>query len=429
MKAILLRLLCGLPFGMAPLEASSQPVGWSDLLRGPGSPGSSLASQIRRAQDSAQQPPAAVRPVTGNLVRDESIPPVSLSKTIQSQSNAQRSTVALALSDDINELQAELDSRIASTDKTPDLLREIDVINQAITAKRQAMDFALGNTTKVSNAAAEAFAAVNNPYFLICQDVLWAPKDPLKWSEQINPRKAALLQAGRSVGMIVRDEQLVGTAFVVGNSHVMTNLHVLKAIGELDAKTRKWRLHPNVKLRFDVEYPLGESSGCATGYETHTYYLNGVWAVPKKDEDMAILLSSRDEKFPPKLTVSSRPESLYSGNMVVAVIGYPGLPADMTVGEQLEYFRSPNKLTPQYPYKRLSAGYTGTTAVTERGLFTHKANTAGGSSGAPVLDLADGSVIGIHMQGYSRFNDVMGYNEGIVGDRILELLKAADLMR
>lgn len=386
-----------------------------------------LATQLRRAQEAATQRPPAARPETRMEVRDEAIPPVALSKTLQRQTDEQRASVAGSLESDIKELEEQLNKRLDDPNKTSNLLNEIDALNATLTAKRQARDFALGEVTKVSNAAAESFAATNNPYFLVCRDVLWTPKDPLKWSDRIAPQQAALLKAGRSVGMISRDGQLVGTAFVVGPSQVLTNLHVLKDIAKLDPTSKRWKINSNVKLQFDVEYPLGDVVGCSQAHATRTYYLNGVWALSQQQDDMVVLLTSRDADYPARLNVAARPPEKYRGNMEVAVLGYPGPPADMTVTEQVEYFQTPQMKSPQFPYKRLSAGFTGTEQVTADGVFTHKANTAGGNSGSPVFDLDDGSVVGMHMQGHNRFNSVMGYNEGITSQRILLLLKTAGL--
>lgn len=388
----------------------------------------SLAAQLRKAaEDATKRPPATVPVKPAKEVRDESVPPVSLSKIIQGQTDTQRSVVAASMEDDIGKLQLELDKRLNEPEKTPDILNEIDALNKALTAKRQARDFTLGNQTQLSNAAAESYAALNNPYFLICRDVIWAPKDPLQWSARIQAKQPEILKAGRSVGMISLNGALVGTAFVVGDNQVITNLHVLKDIANFDAASKRWIFKQNVRLQFDVEYPLGAEVGCPSAQQTRTYFVNGVWALPKNKDDMAILLTSKDEFYPPRLTVKTRPPATYSGNMVVAILGYPGLPADMTVTEQMEYFRTVDRVVPQYPFKRVSAGYTGSELVTADGVFTHRANTAGGNSGSPVLDLNDGSVVGIHMQGYNRFNDVMGYNQAITSERVIQLLKLAGL--
>ena len=113
--------------------------------------------------------------------------------------------------------------------------------------------------------------------------------------------------------------------------------------------------------------------------------------------------------------------------MLVAVLGYPGPPRDMTVTEQIDFFSGPSTKAPQFVFKRLSGGFVGDEVVTVDGKFVHKANTAGGNSGSPIFDLEDGSVVGIHVEGQDRFDDVLGYNRGLTGERVRALLVRAGL--
>lgn len=397
--------------------------GLSDALKARLDGTNTFSSSLKAMREATAIFPPAGRIEPQAQVRPEGIPPVALSKTLVARSSEQRAALAGSLDNDINELQQQLERRLQDPNKTPNLLTEIDELNAALTAKRQARDFVLGEVTPLSNAAAEAFVAISNPYFLVCRDVIWAPKDPVQWSEVIAPRQADLIKAGRSVGMITRNGGLVGTSFVVGPNQVLTNLHVLKEIATFDAGAKRWTFLPNVLLHFDVEYPLGAGAGCEEANASRTYYLNGVWAVPSQNDDMAILLTSKDADYPPKLKLAVRPPEKYRNNMTLAVVGYPGQPLDMAMLEQMEYFSAPGSSNPQFAVKRLSAGFTGTAPVSTNGVFQHKANTSRGNSGSPIFDLADGSVVGMHMQGTSnRFNHVLSYNEGIVSQRIIQLL-------
>jgi hypothetical protein len=363
-------------------------------------------------------------------LRTSDIPPVALSKTLIGLSVGQRVAVSSSIQKEINLLTQQLNEKINQPERTQEQDLEINALNNALTAKRQALDFTLGNETEVTNAAAEAFAAKANPFFLMCGETLWARDDPLKWLDQIKPRQSALVKVGRSVGLLTIDGRPAGSSFVIGPSHVITNLHVLKQIAEQDEKSKRWKLRENVKVTFDVEYPIGEEAACPKANPQRSYYVNAVFAVPTNgnNDDLAVLLTAKDENYPSALQIDAKPAAKYAGNMIVAVIGYPGPPSDMTAAEQIQYFSTPLTLTPQFPFKRLSEGWTGDRVVSTDGFFIHRANTSGGNSGSPIIDLADGAVVGIHVQGRSRFNDVMGYNEGLIGERIVRLLKTAGLL-
>ena len=363
------------------------------------------------------------------VLRSSDIPPVSLSKTLMRLSEQQRSTVSVSIQDEINRLGTQLAALLAKDVKSPADLEEIDEINKTLTVKRQARDFTLGHPTVLSNAAAESFTNISNPFFLICGDSLWTRDDPLKWGEMIAPQRSKLIDAGRSVGLLSVKDRPAGTAFVVGKSHVITNLHVLQLIADFDDKATLWRVKPDVTIKFNAEYPLGPADKCPVAPVPTTYYVNGVFAVPPKNvtDDVAILLTSTDAKFPKPLKVQRRDPQQYAGNMVLAIIGYPGPPSDMTPAEQIQFFSTPDKENPQFVYKRLSEGFSGDEPVTSDGFFVHKANTAGGNSGSPIFDLKSGDVVGIHVAGRDRFNSIMGYNLGLVGERVAKLIQKAGL--
>jgi S1-C subfamily serine protease len=369
------------------------------------------------------------------LAREErpvEIPPVSLSRSLKAQTDDQRIATASALKAEIDALQSRLDANLLVDPKTPDLITEITQINETLSAKKEAYDFTLGVSNNLSNAAAESFAALNNPYFLVCGHALWAPKDPLDWLAKLTPVKDKLIQAGRSVGLIKIGERPAGTAFVVRKGFVLTNTHVLRLIADYDKAKKTWRINPLATVTFDAEYTLGPNGNCTTPNPPKTFSINGVYAVPGEalttasdgstKTDIAILLVSVNPSFPQELDVIVVPPNKYAGNMVLAVIGYPGPPDDMTVAERMEFFAPPDAIVPVFPYKRLSSGFVGEQQVDSEGLFTHRANTSGGNSGSPIFDLADGSVVGIHVKGRDRFKNVMGLNYGLTSERIRAFL-------
>ncbi|MDO9598429.1 MAG: serine protease [Azoarcus sp.] len=356
------------------------------------------------------------------------VAPAALALTLERQSPEQRQALLAAIDREVTQLQLELAKRNAILEKSAAIHLEISGINDAITAKQQAREFAAGEIGNVSLAAAESFAALLNPYFLMCKDELWAPKDPIRWIDKLSNRKQQLIRFGRSVGLLTSNDRPAGTGFVVGPNHIITNMHVIKSIASFDPGTEVWTIRPGSKITFDLEYPLGEDAHCDEPNKSRSYFLNAVFAVPKgTDDDLAIILTSTDPLFPQPLTMTEKPVANYEGNMVVAVIGYPGPPADMTVAEQMEFFRTPDKISPQFPYKRLSSGFTGPEKVGSDGFFIHRANTSGGNSGSPLFDLEDGSVVGIHVEGFNRRQETLGYNRALTANRIIKLLNDSGL--
>lgn len=360
--------------------------------------------------------------------RSETIAPESLAKSVAEQTPEERQALLTAIDKEIDQLQLELARRNAIEPKTPNDNLEIFAINAAISTKQEAREYVAGRITQISPAVAESYAALSNPYFLICKEQLWAPKDPLEWRAKISPQRDALIRAGRSVGLIKLGDRPAGSGFVVGSNHLITNLHVVKSIAQFDEEKKFWKIRPGAKVYFDVEYPLGNDGHCEEPNKTKSYFLNAVLAVPKNsDDDIAILVTSSDQQYPKSLQVAERSTESYAGNMIIAVIGYPGPPVDMTITEQMEFFQAPGKIAPQYPYKRLSSGFTGDETVGNDGMFVHKANTSGGNSGSPVLDVSDGAVVGIHVQGFNRFQDKLGYNQALIASRIIKLLTESGL--
>jgi len=381
-----------------------------------------------RPPDAGMLPLRFAEPAQPVQLRGSEIAPVSLSKTLAKLTPIQQLALVKAIDEEIAVLNAELDKRLAIEEKTDDIYKEIADLNKAITDKRQSREMASGRQTPVSNAGAESFAAMSNPYFLMCGDVLWSRRDPLGWGARIAGSKEKIVVSGRSVGMIELDSALIGSGFVVGKSHVMTNLHVARTVADYDAKSRKWTMKPGAKIIFDAEFPLGPEHDCTQPNPRRSYYVNAVYATPKDmQDDIAILLTSNDKDYPPPLAVATRPNASYKSNMLVAVLGYPGPPRDMTVTEQIDFFSGPSTKAPQFVFKRLSGGFVGDEVVTVDGKFVHKANTAGGNSGSPIFDLEDGSVVGIHVEGQDRFDDVLGYNRGLTGERVRALLVRAGL--
>lgn len=377
------------------------------------------------------------QPETTSAARPSNIAPVSLSKDVSRLSDKERVDLAQAISVEIENLRAQLNERLTINPKDEKVMAEIAAINNALSAKLQAYNFTLGKMDEVSNAAAESFAALNSPYFLICGNSLWARNDPLEWAKKLEPVKQKILQAGRSVGLLSVNKRPAGTGFVYGNGMVVTNSHVIRAMADYLPAKKLWMLKPAVEITFDVEYTLGAEANCAQANTARTYAVTGVLfvssdaatAIPneKLNDDIAVILTTTDETYPKKLDIVAKPAEKYAGKMVIAVLGYPGPPTDMTIAEQMEFFSTPSTITPEFPYKRVSQGFASDQNVDSGGMFSHRANTSGGNSGSPILDLDSGDVVGVHVRGENRFHNVLGRNFGITSERVRAVFQKSGL--
>ena len=69
----------------------------------------------------------------------------------------------------------------------------------------------------------------------------------------------------------------------------------------------------------------------------------------------------------------------------------------------------------QYPENKLSVSYgiLNSIYIDKKYNFNHKCSTRGGSSGSPILNINNNKVIGVHSEGFSKFNKGIFLNEPI----------------
>ncbi|CAE6708438.1 serine protease [Paraburkholderia aspalathi] len=352
-------------------------------------------------------------------------PPAAVAAAVANQTDAQRTAMSNDITSQIASIQKQVNDLSNTSPKPATYKVQLDALNDAISSKKQALAILQGGTTPVTASAVESFSAVANPYFIMCRDQFWAPNDTLGWKSKLLSIGGKLTNIGRSVGLVSFEDRPAGTGIVVGNKYIITNLHVLKLIATYDDVNKSWNVKDKAEITFDKETALGVAQNCATPNQPQSYFINLVVKVPKNGDDIAVLSTSGGANFPPAVHFDKIDNSAYQGNMVVAIIGYPGIPDDMTVPEIIEFFHTPIYANPQFAYKRVSEGYTGTDPVSGDGYFEHDANTAGGNSGSPVIDLSTGKVVGIHVMGVDRFRTSMGYNKALVSERVLALLSDA----
>lgn len=280
------------------------------------------------------------------------------------QTPEERVRIAEDIKNQIQQLESLLNQHLAQKKGlTPEIAKEINALNEinalieALDAKREAYAFARGDVDRISPAAGKSYVAISNPLFLMCGNKYWAPKDSPRWLDQISPVGDKLADHGRSVGLLSVGDRPEGTGVVVGPHHILTNKHVVRTLADYNDSTHSWTIRKDVTVTFDKEYSLG-SPYCPSPNTPRTYYVNRVHSVAENGDDLAILLTSPDKDFPPKIEFGRRKPQDYARKMTVAVIGYPGDPEkDMTDWEKTEFFRTPITKTPQFSYKRLSGGH------------------------------------------------------------------------
>jgi S1-C subfamily serine protease len=366
--------------------------------------------------------------------------PLQTRDAIAKQDLPTRAATANDLQEQVNELQRQLQA-LLDKPKTPQINAQIEEVNQALTARKGALELALGKTDKTTRAAQETWANTHSPFFMMCHDSLWTPtKDVSNWGAEVTKIKPRLLNIGRSVGLVTLNDSPIGTALVVGKGYVITNRHVARDIADPD---NRWALRGNAKIVFDKEYRLGVDAGCPSPNPERSYFVNAVaWASVVKQgdtckdsenlddgcNDVAVLLTGTDASYPTTQQFVIRDTKAYIGNMTLVVIGYPGPAADMPHLVQQDFFRAPDTKVAVFAYKRLSAGDTSTDKLLDNVAFWHAVNTTGGNSGSPIIDIANGDIVGLHFAGVERNGSTPGRNLGVTAAIVLQDLIAAGVV-
>jgi len=380
-----------------------------------------------------------------NVSRPLNNVPGVIRDTIAKQPKPQQEAAKQEIQDEVDALQSGLNTLLAKTPRTPELVKQIGDASDALTVKKGALEIASGSADKASQASQESWVNTNEPFFLMCGDRLWTPtRDSSEWQTELQNIQTNLITVGHSVGLITLNDKPVGTGFVVGERYVITNKHVARILAGPANSGQDWVIKGKVSVIFDREYPLGtEGGGCIKSYSEHTYVVNGIaWTSPdipmdkcRSDEDLpdgcndvALLLTSTDGNYPAAPQIVARKESEYRGNMVLAVIGYPGPPRDMPHVIQEQFFRAPDTKVAQFGYKRLSAGDSLNLPIVDDIAFWHGVNTNGGSSGSPILDTKTGEIVGLHMAGIDRNGDTPGQNLGVTASIVIRDLQDAGVL-
>ena len=176
-----------------------------------------------------------------------------------------------------------------------------------------------------------------------------------------------------------------GTGFVVGDGLVMTNRHVAQLFAGGVGRGRL-RFLPGQTAGFDPRREQPDEPDGPTYTVSELVLIHPYW-------DMALLRVDGLRVAPLRLAVDD-----VAGQRRVAVVGYPGFDARNDPEIQHRVFRG------RYNLKRLAPGYFGgRRSVISFGRTVsaalHDSSTLGGCSGAAILDVATGHVLGLHFGG------------------------------
>ncbi|NOX39996.1 MAG: trypsin-like peptidase domain-containing protein [Alphaproteobacteria bacterium] len=227
------------------------------------------------------------------------------------------------------------------------------------------------------------------------------------WAQFTKSDAGIIETVARSVGRINLDGRQVGTGFVVSDREIMTNRHVLAAIGlETDGV---WRVRKGANISFADDGNGSEGLKLAH-HGASTGNAKAATGVDFGQFDYAIIpVETRffAPKFPAPLVLEETRSNVIFDRPVY-VLGYPGRPQAGTERFSLlkDLFESKYG-TKRYCPGRISASFSDVQSDPLNTVFGHDCTTLGGNSGSPVIDLGDGSacVIGIHFAGARRISN------------------------
>jgi hypothetical protein len=279
---------------------------------------------------------------------------------------------------------------------------------------------------ELENISTNETIAPGNAGILIRRPCLYAGVDgidadehvPEIWLADLDGRQDVLKRAVRSVGRIevydlddLPEERrlskiavgfIAGTGFVAAPGVLMTNRHVAELFTDFDAadplsfKKDQQTLQPaTVFVNFAGIY----------GQESKLCRVEKVLYVgPKKGPDVALLKFRPDgDGGPAPLRLQTADPAVDVRNRVAVVCGYP------SSGNSDDDTKRADKFMRMLRVKRLSLGrLSGKQMFNNRVRLFHDCTTLGGSSGSPLIDLASGTVWGLHFS---------GWNEGMEGNK------------
>lgn len=235
------------------------------------------------------------------------------------------------------------------------------------------------------------------------QQLKWADVTLGEWETVTQSASADIEIVAKSVGRINLASRQMGTGFMVSDTLLMTNRHVLQGIGHWDGLG--WSINPDVTVDFSDQ-----------GINTRGHYLSGRIIASTQEIDATALDFSKSDyallelggaDLPPALMLEESISDVITSRPVYT-IGYPGKP--MPGAERFSLLKDIfdfdfgiKRFAPGEVEQNLSAfAQHGSTSV-----FGHDCTTLGGCSGSPIVDLGDTNarVVGVHFSGLKRVSN------------------------
>jgi endonuclease G, mitochondrial len=215
---------------------------------------------------------------------------------------------------------------------------------------------------------------------------------PSIW-QPLNQQRALLNPIIASIGRIELtghpSTTLGGTAFVCGDSLVMTNRHAAQTFVQGIGMGATLSFVPGISADVDFIEEIGNTASLPINITAPVVVL--------EEWDVAILrLADLPNSFTPLPMVSSQPGTMR--DVMASIVGYPSFDPRDSVVSQLEIFRG------VFDKKRLQPGMLrGMKPALSFGrtvaALAHDCSTIGGNSGSALIAVDTGRVVGIHFGG------------------------------
>jgi len=242
----------------------------------------------------------------------------------------------------------------------------------------------------------------SRPSFLIRNGVVDKDSSPIgSWSGILDASMPALKDAIDCVGRIDVNGRHVGTGFLVGPDVIITNRHVLQAIGV--ENNGGWTLYPGTTIDFGFEFQ-GTQSMNRRNLQQVVFCgdqpIDGALDHAKLDLSLISLSPLTHAATPVTPLMLMRNTGWVQTDTQIYTVGYPGNPGPdgrSTYGSLLEQlFRSTFGYKRLAPGRLLPFGIPGSPGWT----LAHEATTLGGNSGSPVLVFgSERAAAGLHYGG------------------------------
>lgn len=215
---------------------------------------------------------------------------------------------------------------------------------------------------------------------------------PALWKE-INEQRTSIEPLIKGIGRLnlVGHPSLtrVGTAFICGDSALMTNMHVAQYFTHGIGTGVQLSFTPGIVPSLDLKQEVGSNASVVVSITEPVVVLD--------DWDIAILRVSGIPSGTKPLPLSAtQPVTL--NERMAAIVGYPAFDPNDDLVQQIQIFRS------VFDKKRLQPGrLKSIKSVTSMGrtvqALAHDCSTLGGNSGSALIDVETGKIVGIHFGG------------------------------